>query len=134
MKNLKIGQKFYKYSSPYLIEYELSGILRRKEGLYYQLKSIDCDLKKLIGDEIIIKLDDTNNFKYISMINEDDSQEHYWHATSAGYYFYLTKKEALTQLLKNNIKVYENKLAKLKEYTDELQSKILEYKEQLKAL
>lgn len=131
---LKIKQKLYKYSTIYLMEYEVFGILQREDGEYYQIRCKTCKDHNFC--EVLIKLNDNDKFKYVSMLNEnEDNKQYYWHTTDDDNdYYCLTKKEALEKVLNRNIKLCEKQIKEKKKIIQNIEKNIIEYKEQLKAL
>lgn len=137
MKNaeIKIGQKLYKYSTFYLMEYEVFGILEREDGIYYQIKCLSCQHGEKC--EVLIKWNDNNKLKYVSMLNncsEDDEKQYYWHTDEGKDFYCLSKKDALEKLLQRNIKLCEEQVNDLEKRIKDKKESILKYKEQLKGL
>lgn len=131
--NLKLNQKLYKYSSFYLMEYEVFGILEREDGIYYQIRCESC--RHGYKCEVLIKLDDNKNYKYVSMLNEDeDDRQYYWHTTEGQDFFCLTKRESLNKVLERSIKSLQKEISDLRDNISQKKERIIEYKEQLKGL
>lgn len=135
-EKLKLGQKIYKYSTIYLMQYEVFGILEREDGTYYQIRCLSrthCE-----GCEVLIKLDDVGRFKYVSMLNKYDEDEencqHHWHTCDNDYYYCLSKKEAMEKVFKRNISLCEKSISLLKEQIKNNERSIIQYKELIKAL
>lgn len=133
---LKLGQKIYKYSTIYLMEYEVFGVLEREDGTYYQIKCLSCTHCE--GCEVLIKLDDVGRFKYVSMLNKYDEDvencEYHWHTTDDKDYYCLSKKEAMEKVFKRNISLCETSISQLKEQIKDKERTIIQYKELIKAL
>lgn len=130
---LKLGQKLYKYSSFYLMQYEVFGILEREDGKYYQIKCLSC--KHGADCEVLIKLDDNKKLKYVSMLNEnEEDRQYYWHTTEDKDFYCLSKKEALEKVLERSIRSCEKEISDLKERIKNKEQNIIEYKEKLKGL
>lgn len=130
---LELGKKLYKYSSFYLMEYEVFGILEREDGLYWQIRCLSC--KHGYKCEVLIKEDDNKKLKYVSMLNEDEGdRQYYWHTTEDKDFYCLTKKEALEKVLERSIKSCEKEISDLEERIKNKEQSIIEYKEKLKGL
>ena len=129
---IKLKQKLYKYSSCYLMEYEVFGVLQREEGEYYQIECKTC--RNHYSCEVLIKLDENRRFKYVSMINDEDNEQYHWHTTDDKDYYCLSKKEALEKVLNRNIELCKKKITEKKEEIKGYQQSIITYKEQLKGL
>ncbi len=137
---LEIGQKLYKYSTFYLLEYEVTGILERKEGLYYEIKYTpshnDGRPKNLC--EIMIKVNEVNKLVYVAIATEDkgndDDSEYYWHDTEDSDYYQLSKIQALECVLKRQILECQENIKNFKEKIKNNEENIIKYKEQIKAL
>lgn len=132
---MNIGQKLYKYSSVHLLEYTVTGILTREEGLYYQVLCNSCNHSK--NCEILIHRNDEGCLVYVSMITDldEDEKHHYaWHETMDKDYFYATKKEALDRVFRRNIRALEEELKNLQTRVTNRKESIERYEGYLKGL
>jgi len=130
---LKLGQKLYKYSTIYLMEYEVFGILEREDGKYYQIRCLSCQHGEQC--EILIKIDDNKKLKYVSILNEnEESSQYYWHTTDDRDYYCLSKKEAMEKVFERNILHCEKNISELKEQIKNKEQSIIKYRELIKAL
>lgn len=130
---LKLGQKLYKYSTIYLMQYEVFGILEREDGKYYQIRCLSCRHGEQC--EILIKIDDNKKLKYVSILNEnEESSQYYWHITDDGDYYCLSKKEAMEKVFERNILHCEKNISELKEQIKNKEQSIIKYRELIKAL
>lgn len=132
---LKIGQELYRYSKFYhIMRYEVFGILQREEGEYYQIVCKDC--RHLNWNcEVLIKLSDENEFKYVSMLNDrEGNSQYHFHTTDFGECYCLTKTEALKRLFNRRIRLLEEQIAEEKEIIKTKEKELTEFREQLKAL
>jgi hypothetical protein len=132
---LKIGQELYRYSKFYhIMRYEVFGILQREEGEYYQIVCKNCNHLNW-NCEVLIKLSDENEFKYVSMLNDrEENPQYHFHITDFGECYCLTKKEALEKLFYRRIELLEEQIKEKKKEIIKKKEKLTEFKEQLKAL
>jgi hypothetical protein len=130
---IKLGQRLYKYSSFYLMEYEIFGILEREDGIYYQVRCLSCKHNNLC--EVLIKFNDNGKLKYVSMLNDcEEDKQYYWHTDEGKDFYYPSKKEALEKLYKRNIKLCEERIKELERQIQDRKESLLKYNEQLKGL
>ena len=130
---LKLGQKLYKYSTIYLMQYEVFGILDREDGKYYQIRCLSCRHGEQC--EILIKIDDNKKLKYVSILNEnEESSQYYWHTTDDRDYYCLSKKEAMEKVFERNILQCKKNISELKEQIKNNEQSIIEYRELIIAL
>jgi hypothetical protein len=131
--NIKLGQKLYKYSTIHLLKYEVFGILEREEGTYYQLRCLSCEHS--YPCEVLVKFNDNKKLKYVSILNDsEEDKQYYWHTDEGKDFYYSSKKEALENLYKRNIKLCEEKIKELENQIKNNKDSILKYNEQLKGL
>jgi hypothetical protein len=131
--NIKLGQKLYKYSTLYLMKYEVFGILEREEGVYYQIRCLSCTHS--CPCEVLVKFNDNGKLKYVSMLNDsEEDRQYYWHTDEGIDFYYFSKKEALENLYKRKIELCEKKIKELENQIENNKESILKYNEQLKGL
>ena len=90
---LEIGQKLYKYSRPYLLEYKVVGVRIYQAGQLYELECISCThgehCRVLVGGKL-------DKLSFIEMADNNNEEEEYWHTTKSSRdgYFKISLEEA----------------------------------------
>lgn len=114
---LELGTLLYKYSSPYVMKYEVIEIRHSKDSILYEIKCLSCNH----GEECTLLIGgNTNRLKFIEMTSADDGDDHEYFHTTAGFelgygYYRLTENEAQydRQLYVRNF--YESRIEKIEE-------------------
>ena len=130
---IQLGQELFKYATVNLMRYKVFGILDREDGKYYQIRCLTCSHGRLC--EVLIKLDDCKNLKYVSMLNdEEEDLRYYWHTTDDGDFYCLTKKQSLEKYYERAMKKVKKEIYEHQEEIKRKEQKLIKYKEILKGL
>ena len=130
---IQLGQELFKYATIHFMKYKVVSILDREDGRYYQIRCLTCNHDR--SCEILIKLDDRKNLKYVSMLNDDEEDpQYYWHTTDDGDFYCLTKKQSLEKLYERAMKKVKKEICEHREEIKRKEQKLIKYKEILKGL
>lgn len=146
--DIKIGQHFFQYSFPGILEYEVTGISELKTiehtELFYIVKCLSC--RDHVNCIVAFKKDNDGNLEYSHMLNGYDIDEeyysthhhyknnqYYWHKTENKNIF-STKKEAQKSTILKNIDSYNESIKKWEESILQCKEKIKEALTQISIL
>lgn len=78
MGKLEIGQELYRWASPYIMKYIVTGLRSYSDSEQYEVECQSCKHGYLC--KVLIARDDYGKLRTVNMLNDDDGSQKCWHA------------------------------------------------------